>query len=318
MSRTYKATGITLKSQPIGESDRLLTILTRELGLVQAVAMGARKHNSKMGGRSGLFVVNDLLIAQGRSLDKIAQADTLLSYPGLGQDLKKLTASQYLAELCLCQALSEQPQEDLFLLLNQHLQALEHSPTAEVMAHLTQAVFHMLAIAGVAPQVDACCMTRRAIAPNFIDSSWRVGFSIAAGGTVTLEVLERLNARNPRPNLRSSQPPNGGLSHAPPHVHDGPLPKARNQLLTADELSLLQQLAAQPWESVSLDETPPADQPPKGQSPEGRSPHVTSPVWFAVERLLRQYAQFHFDRPIRSAALIDACFLPTPFHSPEV
>ena len=109
MSRTYKATGINLKSMPMGESDRLLTVLTREYGLVQVLAMGARKHNSSLAGRSGLFVVNQLLIAKGKSLDKLTQAETLESYPGLAQDLRRLTASQYLAELCLCQALSEQP-----------------------------------------------------------------------------------------------------------------------------------------------------------------------------------------------------------------
>ncbi|HEY9873712.1 MAG TPA: recombination protein O N-terminal domain-containing protein, partial [Candidatus Obscuribacterales bacterium] len=81
MSRTYKATGINLKSMPLGEADRLLTILTREFGLIRAVAPGARKHHSKLSGRSGLFVVNELLIAQGRSLDKITQAETKESYP---------------------------------------------------------------------------------------------------------------------------------------------------------------------------------------------------------------------------------------------
>jgi DNA repair protein RecO (recombination protein O) len=30
--------------------------------------------------------------------------------------------------------------------------------------------------------------------------------------------------------------------------------------------------------------------------------------WLAVERLLRAYAQYHFDRPIQSSALIDNCF----------
>src|SRR5512147_915068 len=100
---------------PFGEADRLLTILTREHGLIQAIAMGARKHSSSLAGRSGLFVVNDLLIVKGRSLDKVTQAETLESYPKLGKDLQKLTVSQYLAELCLCQALSDQPQEELFV-----------------------------------------------------------------------------------------------------------------------------------------------------------------------------------------------------------
>jgi len=30
--------------------------------------------------------------------------------------------------------------------------------------------------------------------------------------------------------------------------------------------------------------------------------------WLTVERLLRAYAQYHFDRPIQSSALIDNCF----------
>jgi DNA repair protein RecO (recombination protein O) len=130
MSRTYKATGINLKSMPLGEADKLVTILTREFGLIRAVAPGARKQNSKLGGRSGLFVVNELLLAKGRSLDKITQAETLESYPGLSKDLSKLAASQYLAELVLCHALSEQPQEELYELLNEHLRRLEQLPKA--------------------------------------------------------------------------------------------------------------------------------------------------------------------------------------------
>ena len=121
MSRTYKATGINLKTQVLGESDKIVTILTPEFGLIRAVAPGARKHNSSLGGRSGMFVVNELLIAKGRSLDKITQAQTLKTYPGLAKDLGKLAASQYLAEIVLCEALSEQPQEELYELFNEHL-----------------------------------------------------------------------------------------------------------------------------------------------------------------------------------------------------
>ena len=69
MSRTYKATGINLKATAFGESDRIVTILTREFGLIRATAPGARKHLSSLGGRSGMFVVNQLLIAKGRSID---------------------------------------------------------------------------------------------------------------------------------------------------------------------------------------------------------------------------------------------------------
>jgi DNA repair protein RecO (recombination protein O) len=66
--------------------------LTREFGLIKAVAPGVRKQRSSIGGRSELFVVNELLIAKGRSLDKITQASTVESYPGLSRNLGKLSA----------------------------------------------------------------------------------------------------------------------------------------------------------------------------------------------------------------------------------
>ncbi len=323
MSRTYRAIGINLKSMPLGEADRLLTILTREHGLVQAVAMGSRKHNSSLSGRSGLFVVNDLMIAKGRSLDKIAQAETLESYPKLGQDLKKLTASQYLAELVLCQALSDQPQEDLFYWLNEHLRRLERSPADQVLSRLNHGIFHLLLLEGVVPQVHHCCVTRQPLIPDLEDGNWKVGFSMVAGGTVTLEALQQLQKK--RQPMKSSvmnearfgeeKKPNASPWDQAPMVSEIPASKSfqRSQPLhrtiTAPELLVLQAIA-QAESSLELTAAEPPD-----------FSHLAASVqdWLAVERLLRQYAQYHFDRPIRSASLIDACFLTSPIsHPPQL
>ena len=313
MSRTYKATGINLKSMPMGESDRLLTILTREFGLVRAIAMGLRKHNSRMGGRSELFVVNELMFAKGRSLDKITQAETLESYPRLGQDLRKLIASQYLAELCLHQALSDQPQEELFYLFNEHLARLERSPTSQVLAHLTHAVFQLLVLAGVAPQVHLCCLTRDLLLPNLDDHHWRIGFSIPAGGTVTLAQLEQLLAK-PAPRRHqvaetAVRVPQVGEPHAmsdttasrPVKVYQPSQAIASlHRRLSAPELMLMQHLAEAtlPEPEALLAQMQMA----------GESYGTLDPLWQSVEHALRSYAQYYLDRPIRSASLIDACF----------
>ncbi|XGV95755.1 MAG: DNA repair protein RecO [Leptolyngbya sp. BL-A-14] len=316
MSRTYKATGINLKSMPMGEADRLLTILTREFGLVRAVAMGARKHNSRLGGRSELFVVNELLIAKGRSLDKITQAETLESYPRLGQDLKKLIASQYLAELCLHQALSDQPQEDLFCLLNEHLARIERSPESQILAHLTHGVFQLLVLAGIAPQVHICCVTREALPPDFCDHNWRIGFSIPAGGTVTLSTLEKLlAAQRTRPQQLASKaaettlPTEAGYASlsvttsTKQNVATDKVPRAivgLHRRLSAPELMLMQHLA-----EATLPELKGLLTPVQKQEPSQRT---LDQLWQSVEQALRSYAQYYFDHPIRSAALIDACF----------
>ncbi|MBW4632250.1 MAG: DNA repair protein RecO [Iphinoe sp. HA4291-MV1] len=318
MTKTYKATGINLKTQALGESDRLVTILTREFGLIRAVAPGSRKHNSSLGGRSGVFVVNELLIAKGRSLDKITQAQTIKSYPGLAKDLGKLAASQYLAEIVLYQALSEQPQEELYELLNEHLSRVEALPKAEafhVLAHLAHGVFHLLALAGLTPQVQVCCLSGRSLIPDFTDPTWQVGFSIPTGGTVCLSAWERLKGemRSQRRagvppvvarasplgkatgvEMREQNPPHP--SHTPATVKEKPvnyqtvihrqeIPVISSRL-NATELAILQHLSQS---EMMQDAT-------KNNS------------WFSVEQVLRQYAQYHFGRPIRSAALIDSYF----------
>ncbi|HEY9668152.1 MAG TPA: DNA repair protein RecO [Coleofasciculaceae cyanobacterium] len=309
MSRTYKATGINLKSMPLGEADKLVTILTREYGLVRAVAPGARKQNSKLGGRSDLFVVNELLLAKGRSLDKITQVETLQTYPGLSKNLAKLAASQYLAEIVLCHALSEQPQEELYELLNEHLRRLEglpntndtHSGVSSVLAHLSHGIFHLLALAGIAPQVRVCCVTQHSLQPDFTDPDWRVGFSIDAGGTVSLPLHELEVGRLSRPVLvRGDRFQVNGDEPMPVQTP----PPRLNTKLDAIELTLLQQLA-----SAELPQLRTLF-PEQLNEFELFSHKSVNAVWVKVERVLREYAQYHFGRSIRSAVLVDALSLP--------
>jgi len=290
MSKTYQATGINLKTQALGESDRIVTILTREFGLIRAVAPGARKHNSSLGGRSGMFVVNELLIAKGRSLDKITQAQTLKTYPGLAKDLGKLAASQYLAEIVLCQALSEQPQEELYELLNEHLNRLEALPRTEVsgiLANLAHGVFHLLALGGLTPQVQLCCLTQRPLIPNFIESNWQVGFSIPAGGTICLEAWENLRRERHREReINSAIPPSSVSLSYETVVHQQEIPVISTRL-NAMELDILQHLSQPEIIPISA---------------------AKNDGWLSVEQILRQYTQYHLGRPIRSATLIDSYF----------
>ncbi|NET72434.1 MAG: DNA repair protein RecO [Sphaerospermopsis sp. SIO1G2] len=297
MTRTYQATGINLKSQALGETDKIITILTKEMGLIRAIAPGSRKHNSQLGGRSAMFVVNELLISPGKSsqpgkpsLDRIAQAEIIKTYPGLSKDLGKLAASQYLAEIVLCQALSDYPQEELYELLNEHLQRLEALPkSTSVVAHLAQGVFHLLALAGIAPQVQFCCLTQHPLSPDSHNPNWQVGFSITAGGAVCLQAWEQLRKRTEQQT--QAQDHYSEMENSPElnyervfHLQD--LPKISHRL-DRKELKMLQYLS-QP-EIMQIEA-------------------AANSGWLTVEQILRQYAQYHLGRPIRSATLIDSYF----------
>jgi DNA repair protein RecO (recombination protein O) len=302
MSQTYKATGINLKSIPLGEADKILTILTREHGLIRAVAPGSRKPKAKLGGRSELFVVNELLLNRGRSLDRLSQAESIESYPRLSRNLAKLTVSQYWAEVVLYQTPGYEPNEALFDLFCQRLTHLiDCESGTPVLIHLVYGVMQFLNLAGVAPQVDRCCTTGQDMTPETIGNG-RVIFSPEAGGVILTAPEESVKGH---PGSQASGRSQGIVLRS---VQDefsarpkpNPLNQNRNRThltLSASELSLMQQLA--------LDNdlmTPPV------LSLSAFHADVTQ--WLNVEKALRAYVHYQTERPIRSAALLESCFNP--------
>ena len=279
MNQKYKATGIILKGSSLKENDRLVTVLTPEYGLIRAVAPGAKKHKSQLRGRTQLFVVNELLLIRGRSLDKIIQADTLYTYPGLCRDIGKLATAQYLAELSIALAVDEQPQPELYELLNEHLRRVEAFPVGEsVYPYLAQAVFHLLAIAGLTPQVFDCCATQRLITPDFSATSWRVGFSFEGGGIIALEEV-----RVQQPELDDEENYNVRL----PRI---------DRRINALELAILQRLNGRDLPAIELFTAKQRD----------LDPEI---AWIRIEKILREYIQYHIGKTIRSANLVENLYV---------
>ena len=282
MSQKYKATGIILKGSSLKENDRLVTVLTPEYGLIRAVAPGAKKIKSSLRGRTQLFVVNELLILGGKSLDKIIQADTIYTYPGLSRDIGKLAAAQYLAELALFLAVDEQPQPELYELLNEHLRRIEGADKDKsIYPYLAQAVFHLIAIAGLIPQVFNCCLTEKDILPNLSDPNWRVGFSFEGGGVIDLAAFGAIQ-----------QQQNEDRSLDAEARYNSRLPKI-NYRIGGIELAILQQLNYQDL--------------PSFESSNLQSGEISNleGAWIRVEGILREYIKYHTGKTIRSANLVD-------------
>jgi DNA repair protein RecO (recombination protein O) len=317
MGKTIRLTGINLKAMPLGEADRIITILSPEAGLIRVTAPGARKSNTKLGGRSGLFVVNDLLISQGKGIDRISQAETIESYPGLSRDLAKLTAGQYLAEIALHQALTDQPQPDLYYLLTEHLGRIAVAEGDGVLAALAQAIYQLLALAGLAPQVQQCSISNEILEPDFdLDADWQVGFSIEGGGVISLTALatqlHRLETSRQDYEAGKLEQEDfalvreavgeyrmttiGQIANQQYHRHSEKSAPYTMLLINAIELYLMQQLAQETLPQVS-DNT-------------GFAIETIQAAWRQIERILRQYTQYHLGRRIRSASLIESCFAP--------
>jgi DNA repair protein RecO (recombination protein O) len=189
----YRDDGIVLRTQKLGEADRIVTLLTRRTGRVRAVAKGVRRTKSRFGARLEPFTHVDLLMYTGRSLDVITQADTVrpygkpftLDYPRYTTGTAMLETAEKLTPV------EKEPAMRQFLLLVGGLRALgdgTHDPRLVLDAYLLRS----LAVAGYAPALDECagCGTKVADGPDGPGSALTstalraFAFAIGAGGLV--------------------------------------------------------------------------------------------------------------------------------------
>lgn len=97
--QTYKTQAIVLKRRELGEADSLVTLYTPYLGKIRAVARGARRPKSKLGGHLEPLTCCDAQLAGSRSLDVITQCQTVESFMALRDDLWRSSCGVYAAEL---------------------------------------------------------------------------------------------------------------------------------------------------------------------------------------------------------------------------
>jgi DNA repair protein RecO (recombination protein O) len=97
--RVYRTEGVVLRRQNLGEADRLTTVYTLHHGKLRLVAKGVRKLQSRKAGHLEPFTRVALLIARGRELDIITQAETIEDFDILRGDLERLGYASYLVEL---------------------------------------------------------------------------------------------------------------------------------------------------------------------------------------------------------------------------
>jgi DNA repair protein RecO (recombination protein O) len=189
----YRDDGIVLRTQDLGEADRIVTVLTRRNGRVRAVGKGVRRTKSRFGARLEPFTHVDLQLHTGRSLDVITQAETARAYgEPLWPDYPRYTSGIAMLETAeRFTPVEKEPALRQFLLLVGALRALgagEHVPRLVLDAYLLRS----LAVAGYAPALGECAVCG---SPEAGSGGSRV-FAIAAGG-VTCRACRPAGAATP-------------------------------------------------------------------------------------------------------------------------
>jgi DNA repair protein RecO (recombination protein O) len=152
---TYRDEVVVLRTHKLGEADRIVTLLSRRHGKIRAVAKGVRRTSSRFGSRLEPFMVADVQLYQGRSLDIVQQAESLGAYGAdIAQHYDRYTTASAMVETA--DRLNEAeatPQQ--YLLLVGGLRALargEHAARRVLDSYLLRA----MALSGWAPGLGEC------------------------------------------------------------------------------------------------------------------------------------------------------------------
>ncbi len=152
--RTIRTEGVILRRKNFGETDRLLTIFTRKLGRVNAIAKAVRKPTSRKTGHVEPFMRSMLLIAKGKNLHILTQAETIDAYIPLRENLTGIGYGAYVVELLDAFTYEEGSNLTLYKLLISTLEHLSRGDAPEIVLRYYE--LRLLDIVGFRPEFFSC------------------------------------------------------------------------------------------------------------------------------------------------------------------
>jgi DNA repair protein RecO (recombination protein O) len=152
--RSFRVEAIVLRHSNWGEADRMLVLFTQELGKVRAIGKGVRKLRSRKAGHLEPFTRASLLLARGRDMLIVTQADTVDAYQGLRDDLLLTTYAAYVVELLDRFTYEEGENRALYRLLADTLSRLATQPNPDLVVRYYE--MRLLDLVGFRPQLFNC------------------------------------------------------------------------------------------------------------------------------------------------------------------
>ena len=151
----FTTEALVIKEMNVGESDRLVTLFTRDYGVIKAFASGAKNLKSKKGSATSLLTYGSFTIKRKNESNRIYDATPISFFFGAGSDIEVLTLSQYFCELANEFAVSGTPNDELLRLILNSLHFLtkqkRYPPLIKAVTELRTAV-----ISGYSPNLIAC------------------------------------------------------------------------------------------------------------------------------------------------------------------
>ena len=152
--RRYTTDAIVLSRFDLGEADRVLTLMTPDVGKIKAIAKGVRRTTSRLGGSLEPFAELRVALARGRTFDVVTQVSVTHAWLRLRDSLESAATAWYLAELADRSLEERHAAEPLYALLRRAYELLDAGMAAGRVARWYE--MHLLDELGMRPEVDRC------------------------------------------------------------------------------------------------------------------------------------------------------------------
>lgn len=147
--------GLIIREQQTGEDDRLVTLLTRDYGVLRAFVRGAKRIKSKSQSSTQLFAYGNYSIYRGKDAYSIDEAQPIEIFFDLRNDIVSLSLAQYFCELANELApVEDDAEEYLKLVLNALHMLAKNKKTHDQLKAIVE--LRMLTLSGYMPDLVTC------------------------------------------------------------------------------------------------------------------------------------------------------------------
>lgn len=176
-----KCEGIVIRTNDYGETNKVVTLFTREWGKIGAMARGAKKPSSRLAAVTQLFTYGHFLLQKGSGLGSLQQGETIDSMRSIREDIFLTAYASYIIELTDKCTEDRRPNPFLFELLHQTLHYMNDGYDLDIIMFIYE--IKMLNVIGLHPELNRC-----AICGN---TEGEFAFSIREGGFICHRCFEK-------------------------------------------------------------------------------------------------------------------------------
>lgn len=177
--RHQSSEAIVLQTIDYAESDRIVSLYTKDFGRIKGIAKGAKRSRKRFGSALEPFTYNEAIFVDKAThgLVRLESCRIINSFPEIAQDIRKVVFGNYFLELVNTLTAEKDRNPDIFSLLLFFIELLKHSGFREDLMRIFE--LRLFALLGYRPQFSACvtCGLQFSLKDSY-------KFSIKRGGIV--------------------------------------------------------------------------------------------------------------------------------------